>query len=529
MKRKDFLLSALPAAALLPEVINGYSVKAMSSASPLVQALLRGTTLTDHVLVIIQLSGGNDGLNMVIPVADYSNYYNARTNIAIPENRVLPIGVSGTGIHPSMTGLQTLFNEGKAKLIQAVGYPQPNFSHFRATDIWMSGSNSNQEVYSGWAGRYLNYEYPNFPTGYPNTDMPDPLAIQIGSTTTLTTQGTSVNMGMSITNPTNFYNLVNGTTDPVPDTPAGKELKFIRQVNQQTQKYSTVIKAAATAVTQQVTYPNNNSLGDQLKIVARLVKGGLKTRVYLVSFGGFDNHSVQVNTDTTTGTHATLLQRVSDAIKAFQDDLKFLGVEDRVVGMTYSEFGRRIKSNSSTGTDHGAAAPMFVFGSKVEAGMLGVNPTIPVNATVNDNVPMQYDFRSVYSTLLEKWFCLERSVVDSLFPPNINAQLQSLPLIKAGACSGVTPPPPSPTDVLITNSPNPFTSSTEIKFTTAGGHTFIQIIDTLGRVIRTLVDTDYTAGTYKITFVADGLANGIYYARFQNGVTQQVRAMMKVR
>ncbi len=529
MKRKDFLLSAIPAAAILPEVINGYSVKAMSSASPLVQALLRGTTLTDHVLVIIQLSGGNDGLNMVIPVADYSNYFNARTNIAIPENRVLPIGVSGTGIHPSMTGLQTLFNEGKAKLVQAVGYPQPNFSHFRATDIWMSGSNSNQEVYSGWAGRYLNYEYPNFPTGYPNSDMPDPLAIQIGSTTTLTTQGTSVNMGMSITNPTNFYNLVNGTTDPVPDTPAGKELKFIRTVNQQTQKYATVIKAAATAVTQQVTYPANNSLGDQLKIVARLVKGGLQTRVYLVSFGGFDNHSLQVNTDTTTGTHATLLQRVSDAIKAFQDDLKFLGVEDRVVGMTYSEFGRRIKSNSSTGTDHGAAAPMFVFGSQVEAGMLGVNPTIPVNATVNDNVPMQYDFRSVYATLLEKWFCLEKTVVDSLFPPNINAQLQSLPLIKAGACSGVTPPPPVPTDVLITNSPNPFTGSTEIKFTTAGGHTFIQIIDTLGRVIRTLVDTDYSAGTYKISFVADGLANGIYYARFQNGVTQQVRAMMKVR
>lgn len=114
-------------------------------------------------------------------------------------------------------------------------------------------------------------------------------------------------------------------------------------------------------------------------------------------------------------------------------------------------------------------------------------------------------------------------------PPNINAQLQSLPLIKAGACSGVTPPPPAPTDVLITNSPNPFTGSTEIKFTTAGGHTFIQIIDTLGRVIKTLVDTDYTAGTYKISFVADGLANGIYYARFQNGVTQQVRAMMKVR
>jgi uncharacterized protein (DUF1501 family) len=532
MKRRDFLLSTLPAAAVLPEVINGYSVKAFNVNSPLVQALMRGTTLTDHVLVIIQLSGGNDGLNMVIPVADYSNYFNARSNVAIPQNRVLSIaGVSGTGIHPAMTGLQTLFSEGKAKLVQAVGYPQPNFSHFRATDIWMSGSNSTQEVYSGWAGRYLNYEYPNFPASYPNTDMPDPLAIQIGSTTTLTTQGPSVNMGMSITSATNFYNLINGTTDPVPDTPAGKELKFIRTVNQQTQKYSTVIKNAANAVVQQAPYPTNNSLGDQLKIVARLIAGGLRTRVYMVSTGGYDTHSVQANSgDTTTGTHATLLQRLSDAIKAFQDDIKFLGVENRVVGMTYSEFGRRIKSNSSTGTDHGAAAPMFLFGSQIESGMLGVNPTIPVNASVNDNIPMQYDFRSIYATLLEKWFCLDKTVVESLFPPAINTQLQSLPLLKAGACSGITPPPPpAPSDVLITNGPNPFTSSTEITFRTAGGHTLIQIIDTLGRMIKTLVDAEYTAGTYKITFNAEGLPTGVYYARFQNGVTQHVRAMMKVR
>ena len=533
MKRRDFLLSTIPAAAVLPEVINGYSVKAFNSNSPLVQALMRGATLTDHVLVIIQLSGGNDGLNMVIPTgADYTNYLNARSNVAIAQNRVLSIaGVSGTGIHTAMTGLQSLFTEGKAKVIQAVGYPQPNFSHFRATDIWMSGSNSDQEVYSGWAGRYLNSEYPNFPVGYPTTDMPDPLAIQIGSTTSLTLQGPTVNMGMSITNPTSFYNLVTGTTDPVPSTPAGKELKYIRQVNQQTQKYSTVIRAAANAVPAQGTYPANNSLGDQLKIVARLVKGGLKTRVYMVSFGGFDTHSVQVNAaDTSTGAHATLLQRVSDAIKAFQDDIKTLGVEDRVIGMTFSEFGRRIKSNSSVGTDHGAAAPMFLFGSKIDPGMLGVNPTIPANATVNDNIPMQYDFRSIYSTILQNWFCLDRSVVSSLFPPNINSQLQNLPLIKGGACSGITPPPPPSGDFLITNAPNPFTSSTTIKFKTEGGHTMIQIIDTLGRVLKILVDRDYpAAGTYTIDFNSEGLPQGIYYARFQNGITQHVRAMMKVR
>lgn len=534
MNRKDFLLNAIPAAAILPEVINGYSVKAYNANSPLVQALMRGNTLTDHVLVIVQLSGGNDGMNMVIPIDNYALYNNARSNIAIPQNRILNIGSASTGIHPAMTGLQSLFTEGKAKLIQAVGYPQPNFSHFRATDIWMSASNSTQEVYSGWAGRYLNYEYPNFPTGYPNPDAPHPLAIQIGSTTTLTTQGTAVNMGMSITNATNFYNLVNGTTDPVANTPAGKELSFIRQVNQQTQKYSSVIRSAANAVTQQVTYPTNNTLADQLKIVSRLIAGGLQTRIYMVNIGGFDTHSVQANAaDTTTGSHATLLQRVSDAIRAFQNDLVFLNVENRVVGMTYSEFGRRIKSNSSSGTDHGAAAPMFLFGAAIDSGVLGVNPTIPAAPSVNDNIPMQYDFRSVYATLLEKWFCLDKTVVESLFPPSVNTTLQSLPLIKNGVCSGGGTTPgtrPLPEGVLIRNDSNPFTNNTKIIYKTAGGHTLVQIMDTLGRMLGTLVDSDYaTAGEYSVMFNAEALPPGVYYARLQNGPVQQVRAMLKVR
>ncbi|MBL7726382.1 MAG: hypothetical protein JNM68_01800, partial [Dinghuibacter sp.] len=261
MKRRDFLKNSVPAATLLPALVNGYAVKAFNSNSPLVQALIQNGTNTDHVLVIIQLNGGNDGLNMVIPVSNYSAYVNARSNVAIPQNSILSLtGVAGTGIHPAMTGFQALFNEGKAKIIQAVGYPQPNFSHFRATDIWMTSSNSTQEIYTGWAGRYLNYEYPNFPLGYPNASMPDPLAIQIGSTASLTFQGPTVNMGMSITNPTSFYNLISGTTDPVPNTPAGKELKFIRVVAQQTQQYASVIKAAADRVTTQAPYPSNNTL-----------------------------------------------------------------------------------------------------------------------------------------------------------------------------------------------------------------------------------------------------------------------------
>jgi hypothetical protein len=284
-------------------------------------------------------------------------------------------------------------------------------------------------------------------------------------------------------------------------------------------------------VTTQAPYPTNNTLADQLKIVARLIKGGLRTRVYLVSFGGFDTHSVQVNaTDTTTGQHATLLQRVSDACKAFQDDLQFLQIQDRVIGMTYSEFGRRIKSNSSVGTDHGAAAPVFIFGSKVEAGILGDNPAIPPNATVNDNIPMQYDFRSIYSTILEKWFCVDKTIVSGLFPPNINNQLQNLPLFKSNlTCNGVTPPP-AIDDRDIYNSPNPFTTSTLITFKTKGGHTLIQIFDTLGRLIATPLEKDYSVPmTDSVKFESGGLPAGIYYARLQNGVNQKVRPMMKVR
>src|SRR5262245_10069118 len=289
MKRRQFIKNTVPAAAILPAVVDGYSVKAFTSDSPLLQALMNPIIDTDHVLVIVQLNGGNDGLNMVIPISTYSNYYNARSNVAIPQNRILTLnGYSQTGLHPSMTGMQALYNEGKLNIIQAVGYPTPNFSHFRATDIWMSGSSSTQVVNSGWAGRYLNTEYPNYPTGYPNTTMPDPLAIQIGSITSLALQGPSVSMGMSITNPTSFYNLLNNTPDPAPNNPMGDELKYIRTVANQTNLYAQRIVAAANQVTQQGTYPTNNSLADQLKIVARLVKGGLKTRIYMVSYGGFD-------------------------------------------------------------------------------------------------------------------------------------------------------------------------------------------------------------------------------------------------
>lgn len=530
MKRRDFIRSTAPAGIVFPALINGFTFKAFAE-SPLVSALTQAPTETDHVLVIIQLNGGNDGLNMVIPIDQYDNLAIARSNIILPKNKILKLnGTSFTGLHPSMTGMQTLFNQEKLQIIQSVGYPQPNFSHFRATDIWLSASDSNQTINSGWAGRYLNEEYPNYPMGFPNTVMPDPLAIQIGSFVSPAMQGPAVNMGMAISDPVNFYNLINGIQGNAPNTRGGKELTYIRQIAQQTQQYGSVIKAAAAKVTKQFAgYPTGNSLADQLKIVARLIAGGLKTRIYMVSLGGFDTHAQQVNaTAKETGNHANLLQKVSEGIKAFMDDLDFLGAQKRVIGMTFSEFGRRIKSNGSGGTDHGAAAPLFVFGHYAQNDVIGKSPTIPLITNTGDNVPMQYDFRSIYASILQQWFCVPDSTLENVMLKNF----QNINVIKKSAPCMSTSPEIININAgknLISNYPNPFQTSTTISYESFGGHTLIQVFNTEGKLIKTLVDMEIGAGNHKVTFENEGYLPGVYYARLQNNAIQQIRTMLLVR
>ena len=228
MKRSTFLRNSL--AVLTPTVISGNPIHVLNNHS-MVEPEVLANVNNDRVLVIIQLNGGNDGLNTVLPISQYGQYYNARTNIAIPEKKILGLnGFDATGLHPSMTAMQKLFNEGQLDIVQAVGYPQPNFSHFRATDIWMSGSDSSQYLNTGWVGRFLDNNYPGFPDNYPNEVDTDPLAIQIGSITSLTCQGPIVNMGMSISDPSAFYNLFDATEQAVPNTNAGYELSFIRRI-----------------------------------------------------------------------------------------------------------------------------------------------------------------------------------------------------------------------------------------------------------------------------------------------------------
>lgn len=525
MDRRKFLRTASMA------TVGGMAVRGFSS--PLLQAL-RSRDLNDRVLVVVQLYGGNDGLNTVIPLDQYDVLSAVRPHVLIPESEVLPLsGLNGTGLHPALAGLRDLWDDGKLNIVQGVSYPEPNFSHFRATDIWETGADHDQLLNSGWTGRYLNLEYPNYPSGYPNEDMPHPLAIRVGGAVGPGLQHMGMSMGVAINNTDDPLDLSgNIYNDPLTAACSGGKLGLVRTVQRQTDLYGDVINAAAQAGCAHGPYPIGPTPGGQLaqalRIVAQLICGGLKTRIYWVSLNGFDTHAQQVvEGDHTTGVHANLLQGLGDAINAFQNDLAGLGLEDRVLGMTFSEFGRRIVSNASIGTDHGSALPMFLFGSKVVPGMLGTNPEIPPGSTYQTNLAMQYDFRSVYASVLTDWFCLDPQEVEQVLLDTY----QPLALVDPADCLG--------TDVhelnqrageqLLEVYPNPFVERTTVRYTSHGGRVLLQVYNESGQLVNTVLNAPTAPGTYVVDVDLGPLPAGVYYCRLQNESRQQVRNMLKVR
>lgn len=526
MKRRHFVQYSA-AGVVLPKLLNGFGIKALGAGSWM--NALSGTVDTDKVLVLVRLDGGNDGLNTAIPRDQYASLAQVRPQVLLPESSILPLsGTAKLGLHPAMTGMQHLYNEGKLKIIQSVSYPNPNYSHFRATDIWMTGADANQVLNSGWAGRYLYEEFPNFPAEFPNEAMPDPLSLEIGATLSLTFQGPLAGMGMSVTDPNAFYELVNGVQTPAPATPAGELLTHVRTVKRQSNAYGQVIVDAFGKAANLAAYPEDNSLAAQLKIVARLIAGGLKTRIYLVSIGGFDTHDSQVIPgNTTQGEHANLLRQVSDAIAAFQQDIEQLGVAQRVTGMTFSEFGRRIISNFSNGTDHGAAAPVFLFGSAVDGGILGDNPEIPANANAGSNLPMQYDFRSVYGTILRDWFCVSPDILQNI----LYRDYQTLPLFSAIDClpNAVRERNRQAGRQLLDIYPNPFTEWTRLRFRSEGGPTLLQVFNGAGQLVATPANSFFPKGEQQVDWHAEELPIGQYYVRIQQGGLQQLKPCVKGR
>lgn len=374
---------------------------------------------SDRVLVLIQLNGGNDGLQAIIPIDQYDNLAQVRSNILIPEQEIIPV-TNTIGFHPNMTGLKSLYDQGNLGIAQSVGYQNQNRSHFRSMDIWHTASNADQILDTGWVGRYLESLYTDYPSAYPNSDYPDPFAITVGNLVSETCQGSSGNFSMVISNPDNLSVLANPINNELAEGCYGNALDYLSKSIEQTNEYGDVIRSANdNGNNLSSKYDTENPLAEKLKIVARLISGGLKTKVFVVNLAGFDTHASQVmEGEPTMGVHAELLGLLSDAICAFQDDIKQLGLEKRVLGMTYSEFGRRIKSNFSFGTDHGDAAPLIVFGACVNPHIHGNNPIIDPLVEDKTGVAMEFDFRDIYGSVLMDWFEVEENRVKELLHEN---------------------------------------------------------------------------------------------------------------
>jgi uncharacterized protein (DUF1501 family) len=414
MKRKSFILQSATLAAMYPLInaLHACNVKQKGAGK--------------KVFVFIQLAGGNDGLHTLIPLDNYKKIHEARKNIFIPENKILSLkGTSDCGLHPSMGGIKNMFDNGLAGFVQGVGYEQPNFSHFRSSDIWLTGAESSKVLYTGWMARYLETKFKNYPDGYPNTSLPDPPAIKIGDTGTFLFQGQAMDMSLVI-NPNIPFGESGTDAAANEDITFGmEEVKTIREMLLQSDRYAgTVKKALHTPFASSKLYPKKgeNPLADQLKVVAQLINAGLETSVYLVDLKGFDTHVEQAtSSDSTKGVHADLLHKVSQAISCFWDDVVHLGRENDVAGMTFSEFGRRIVSTSGYGTDHGSSQPILFFGANIKSPLIGHNPIIPKKITVEDNLDLQYDFKSVYASILKQWFNAPDNVSQSVLGGEFDA------------------------------------------------------------------------------------------------------------
>lgn len=513
MKRRSFVKNVSLASVSVPLVLNEMQFEAISKK-------LFGVpkSLEDRVLVIIRLNGGNDGLNTIVPLSEYDNLVIQRPNIILPENDLIPIA-GDNGFHPVMTGMANMHNDGSLSIIQNVGYPEQNRSHFRSMDIWTNGSTEISET-TGWLGRHFTYDHPDFPDGYPNSNYEDPFAISMGFEVSATCQGLMSNFSHSVTNPFNASSVPNNSAAN-DGTYYGAHMEYLTGIIAQTNQYGSQITAAATAGnTLSTLYDEDSTLAQQLKYVAQMISGGLKTKVYILNINGFDTHDSQViQTDTTAGIHADLMKDVSDAIYAFQDDMKLLGLEKRVLGMTFSEFGRQIASNASIGTDHGDAAPLFLFGDCVSTVLYGTNPEVPDQIVPQAGLPMQIDFRDVYASILQQWFGVDNSQIEDMFDHQV-----SYHNLIAG-CSLDTKEVFENKDVTMVY-PNPCSDHTTLKFTAKGGTHNISIHDLSGRKVKEIFEGDLPPATHHIPVDLNGLTKGTFIITIRfNGGKESVKVM----
>lgn len=392
---------------------RGMGLLAFSQFAPsfLVESTLAATPSPEKdrsILVLVQLAGGNDGLNTVIPYED-PEYYRLRPTIGIKKQEALRLDDT-LGLHPSLAALHALMQEGRAGIIQNVGYPNPNHSHFRSSEIWETGSESDQFLPTGWIGRFLDNACGGVDTAGTGGD---PVAVHVTNELPQSFQAKYAHSTFGLRGGGNRNNRENlaflEKLVKEDDHEANANASFLRATMMDALVTEKSVQKTLGNYRAEAAYPGNN-FAQSLRNVAALISAGMSTRVYFVSLGGFDTHSNQVTN------HANLLKTLSEGLASFQRDLVAKKLDSQVLTMTFSEFGRRPNENESRGTDHGTAAPLFVMGSQIKGSLHGTPPSL--NLQKNRDLEFSTDFRQVYATVLDKWFsCPTDKVLGKSYSP----------------------------------------------------------------------------------------------------------------
>ncbi len=376
IKRKEFLQigSLATASFMLPKFLKAFEKPMMVPPG-------------NKVVVVIQFSGGNDGLNTVIPVRN-DIYYKARPKLGIAKDKSLII-TDEVGLNPALEAFKGLYDDGSLSILNSVGYPNPDRSHFRSMDIWHSASASNEYVNTGWVGRYLDAQCKGCDKPTQAMELDDVLGLALKG---------EQSKGLAFKDPKKLYNTSNGKflKDVSANHQQGEEtIDYLYKTMSETISSADYIYQQSKAHPSAASYPNTN-LGKDLKTIASLIFSDINTKVYYVSLGSFDTH---VNQE---GQQKRLFTELNDAVKAFTGDLKKNNRFDDVLMMTFSEFGRRVSQNASGGTDHGTANNMFfISGGLKQKGVLNAMPDL---ADLNEgDLKHKVDFKNVYATVLSKW------------------------------------------------------------------------------------------------------------------------------
>ena len=403
MNRRGFLKTSSLVA--LGSTIPGF-ISRTAAQAPI--ASLPGAR--DTILVVVELTGGNDGLNTVIPYREEA-YRRLRPTLAQPADQIRRLDFA-VGLHPAMTGLADLLQDHALCVVQGVGYPNPNQSHFRSMDIWQAAS-TDENANEGWIGRALRGVPGAASFHLPNNNEAAPLAltgapVRVPSITSLA----DFQLRVAAANSSDGRRqraIIGQSAETRGSRTAGSLLDFVQRTSVNTYESSRRLQEIGRSYTPRVPYPNTR-LADHLRLAAQLIDGGVGARLFYVSLDGFDTHASQAQA------HSNLLRQVSDAMTAFFRDLAARGHRDRILMMTFSEFGRRARENGSRGTDHGAAAPMLLVGGRVRAGVVGAHPSL--TELEAGNLRFHTDFRQVYAAILDHWLGVpSRQVLGQEFRP----------------------------------------------------------------------------------------------------------------